>query len=362
MIFISDWLSRLGRLVVTQPLSVEVAGCQDEYARSVGLRRLGLRVLWRKFLLILWGQSSRCVERLQPQWRKGLWIYARTAQVGDSLMDLACRNIYKDAGFQIDLLTSKNLAEFYAGDAWFDRVSSSPQDFLEESYDFIIIQSVHHRAFKAKVKFFKELPWVCIQGFYDVPDFSRTEWGARRVFDLLGKSPAPEYFDYSALQKFSVQSTQFQTPSEIPLVIAVGGMDAVRTFKGWSALIQMLALDASFSEVVLIGAGESANLASEEIMQLDTGGLKITSLVGKTTLADCFNILKRAQLFVAADGGLLHLAVAASAKRIVSLFIVGIPPELRIPVNYRADALTSASGDVNDIAVRAVANKIQARI
>jgi heptosyltransferase-2 len=103
-------------------------------------------------------------------------------------------------------------------------------------------------------------------------------------------------------------------------------------------------------------------LASEEIMQLDTGELKITSLVGKTTLADCFNILKRAQLFVAADGGLLHLAVAASAKRIVSLFIVGIPPELRIPVNYRSDALTSASGDVNDIAVRAVANKIQARI
>ena len=361
MIFISDWLKRVGRAVVTQPLSVEVAGCQEEYASSVGLQRLGLRVLWRKFLLILWGQSALCVEQLKPHWRRGLWIYARTAQVGDSLMDLACRNIYKDAGFQIDLLTSHNLAELYADDSWFDRVSSSPQDFLEEKYDFIIIQSVHHRALKDKVKFFKNVSWVCIQGFYDVPDFSRTEWGARRVFDLLGKTPTPEYFDGSALQKFSGKSANFLKSSEIPLVIAVGGMDSVRTFRGWSQLIQMLASDATFSQVLLIGSGESARLASEEIMQLDTGEMTVNNLVGQTTLADCFNILKSANLFVAADGGLLHLAVAASAKRIVSLFIVGIPPELRIPVKYRSDALTSVSGDVNDIAVSAVANKIQAR-
>jgi len=358
---LTGWIERLGREVVTQPLSVEVPSCQEEYFASVGPVKLGFRVLGRKLSLIFWGQSALRRQHLNPEWKKCLWIYTRTAQVGDSLMDLACRNIYKEIGITVDLLTTQNLSELYRGDIWFNKISHNPDDFLKDKYDFIIVQSIHHRSLKFKVKYFKPLPWVCIQEFFDVPDFSRTEWGARRVFDLARQSPSLTHFEYSSRQKFSNDKVQHQKQHNRPLVIAVGGVDAVRTYTHWRKVVEVLATQNVASEVCLIGSGKSAEAMAEEILTLANSTLRVENQVGKTSLADCFTILCNANIFLAADGGLLHLAVAASAKRIIGLFIVGIPPELRIPMEYRADALISSTGDVNDIDIWHIANKITSK-
>lgn len=361
MKILTGWFDRLGRAVVTQPLSVEVPSCQEEYFASVGPVKLGFRVLGRKLSLILWGQSALRCQHLSPEWKRCLWIYTRTAQVGDSLMDLACRNIYKEMGITVDLLTTKNLSELYHGDSWFNNVSHIPEAFLNEKYDFIIVQSIHHRSLKYKLKYFKPFPWVCIQEFFDVPDFSRTEWGARRVFDLARQSPSPAHFEYSSRQKFSNENVKRGNQRNRSLVIAVGGVDAVRTYVQWKKVVEVLATQNVQTEVCLIGSGRGAEAMADEILKLANSNLKVENLVGKTSLADCFTILSNTNIFVAADGGLLHLAVAASAKRIVSLFIVGIPPELRIPMEYRADALISSTGDVNDIDISRIASKIMSK-
>ena len=53
------------------------------------------------------------------------------------------------------------------------------------------------------------------------------------------------------------------------------------------------------------------------------------------------------------------MGVALQVPQIVSMFIKGIPPDLRIPEDYRALAITSQTGLIDDISTEEVMAKIQ---
>ena len=59
------------------------------------------------------GQQSLMKDKADTGWKKGLWIYFRTAQIGDSLMDLAARDFFISRGCRIDLLTHEKLKDLY---------------------------------------------------------------------------------------------------------------------------------------------------------------------------------------------------------------------------------------------------------
>ena len=115
------------------------------------------------------------------------------------------------------------------------------------------------------------------------------------------------------------------------------------------------------SSVTLIGTGEQAESGARDILQLGLG-IKVSNLVNQLNLPQCLQVLARTQLLLVADGGAMHMGVAMQVPKIVSLFIKSIPPELRLPIQYQSDAITSLTGGVTDIVAQQIVDKALALI
>ena len=354
---LTAWIRRQGLGIVTQPLANKVDGTEKDYIQTEGLMKLGLRIIRRKLMLRRTGQSRSLRMSADPKWRKGLWIYKRTPQIGDALMDLACRSFFKECNCSIDLLTDANIEVLLQNDPWFNDVTSDVNTLLHRDYDFVVIQSIHHRSLQDKIKYFKHNPWVCMQGFYDVPDFARAQWGAHRLADLWKKTEVAN-FSFHAKQKLLFDPTA--NPRDISLTLVLGGKDLCRTYDDWAEVLENLARN-GVSSVTLIGTGEQAESCARDILQLGLG-IKVSNLVNQLNLPQCLQVLARTQLLLVADGGAMHMGVAMQVPKIVSLFIKSIPPELRLPIQYQSDAITSLTGGVTDIVAQQIVDKALALI
>ena len=356
MKFFIRWLHKQGQEIVTQPLSHQVVGMQEAYIRTEGLSKLGWRVIRRKIYLFFSGQNSLMKDKADAGWKKGLWIYFRTAQIGDSLMDLAARDFFNSCGCHVDLLTHEKIKDLFEGDEWFGKVTSDVNSLKAEDYDFVIIQSVHHRALKAKVQFFKSKPWLCMQGFYDVPDFARAPWGAQRLMDFWSMQNSKD-LERLGTQKLSSQRLVSYENKITDITIVLGGVDPVRTYAHWDLVLQSLGLFQN-KLIALIGTGEVAELTAQAILNLNLN-LKIRNTVNQLSLSECIDELARTKLLLVADGGAMHLGVAVQVPQMISLFIKDIPPNLRIPNRYHEHAIVSSTGFIKDIDPNQIAQKIK---
>ena len=346
------FLRSQGRLITTQPLSQSVPARSD-YAQTEGLEHLGQRVLIRKLYLLINSQLNNLKNCANGKWKKGLWIYDRTSQIGDSLMDLSCRSVLNELGLEIDLLCKENIKDLYYGDSWFHQVFSDPNDCQNQKYDFVIIQSIHQRALRRKIKYFKSLPWVCIQGFYDVPDFARAQFGVERIRDLW--SIKHQIADYHAKQKINLEPITVRK-DRLRLAFALGGMDKVRTYTKWGEVFGKLQLPAT-TQITLLGTGEGAASQSIDI-STKFSKLNIINKVNKTNLDDVKKILSIQDLLICPDGGLMHLGVACNTTKIVALFINTIPPLYRLPNHYIDASITSNTELVDDIEPTIIGDRI----
>jgi len=356
-----SWIEQLGQWVITQPLSRSVPGNELSYRKSEGLRKLGWRHLRKLIYLQLHGQSALMATKGHPNWKRGLWIYQRTAQIGDSLMDLAPRNLFKLKGLEVDLLTPKHLCEIFQDDPYFSRVFDRIEKNQFKDYDFVIVQSVHHRALKEKIKHFPKLPWICIQGFYDVPDFARSQWSAQRLIDVFDWSEEQKNLEQLAYPKLGgiKPSSKFDSEPNIDVMIAIGGMDPSRTYHQWKQVIEELG-NLQVKECVLIGLGDVAEQEAKKIQNELGHLLKIKNLINQTSLIDCARLLEKTQTLFTADGGMMHLGVASGTHEIVALFTQGINPSFRLPYAHIEGAIQVKSGEINDIAPNVIIERFKA--
>ena len=352
MCSLKRWIRGQGLGIVTQPLSKQVKGTENEYIQTEGLMKLGLRIVRRKLMLRITGQNNSLCMRADPTWRKGLWIYKRTPQIGDALMDLACRSFFNDCNCSVDLLTEANIALLLQNDPWFNKVTSDVRTLLHSDYDFVVIQSIHHRSLQDKIKYFKRTSWVCIQGFYDVPDFARGQWGAQRLMDLWQMNEAVD-LTFHAKQKLFLDPAS--NTRDISLTLVLGGKDMSRTYADWAGVMAGLAKN-GVSNVTLIGTGGQAASSARDILNLALE-IEVSNLVDQLNLPQCLQILARTQLLLVADGGAMHMGVAMNVPNIVALFIKTIPPDLRLPLNYQPNAITSHTGAVQDIEAQHIVDK-----
>ena len=364
-----SWIERLGLMVVTQPLSHPVPGNEHNYQQSEGLRKLGHRQLRKLVYLQLHSQRHLLRVRADPLWRKGLWIYERTAQIGDCLMDLAPRSLFKEHGLEVDLLTLPHLAPLFAFDPCFGAVLTDAKLAQLKPYDFVIVQSVHHRALIKKINYFHDLPWLCIQGFYDVPDFSRMRWSTQRLIDCfgwkrgVGMLSGEPGFEAHARQKLWLPQHKLQPPLEpahaLELVLVLGGVDPVRTYHRWPELLILLS-ELGYSTCLLIGKGDVAHQSAKDIEAQMHGLLDVNNQINRTSIMECAQILSRTSLLITADGGMMHLAISSGTRHIISLFTQGIAPEYRLPQDLIGQALQSVGQDLNLITPQEIAQKILA--
>jgi heptosyltransferase-2 len=355
-----SWIEELGQQVITQPLSNAVPGNELNYRNSEGLRKLGWRHLRKLIYLKLNKQDGLMVVKANPSWKKGLWIYQRTAQIGDSLMDLAPRNLFKMNGLEVDLLTPKHLCEIFQDDPYFNKVFDRIENGELNEYDFVIIQSVHHRALKEKIKHFPRLPWICIQGFYDVPDFARSRLSAQRLIDVFEWTQEQKNLEQHAHQKLGIHkpSSNLDSQPNIEVMIAIGGMDPSRTYHQWDQVIRELST-LGINECVLIGKGDLAEQEAKKIQNELSHLLKIKNLINLTSLIDCAQMLERTRTLFTADGGMMHLGVASGTRKIVALFTQGINPSFRLPHPHVDGAIQVSSGEINDIAPNLIVDRFK---
>ena len=371
-----SWIERMGMMVVTQPLSRPVPGNELNYQHSEGLRKLGYRQLRKLVYLQLHSQRHLMRDRADPLWSKGLWIYERTAQIGDSLMDLAPRSLFKEHGLEMDLLTLPHLAPLFEFDPCFGLVLTDAKVAQQKHYDFVIVQSVHHRALIKKIRYFHDLPWICIQGFYDVPDFSRMRWSTQRLIDCFGWQEGAithtdeAQFEAHARQKLWLPEANTtllnSSPSRVPpseeksheLVLALGGVDPVRTYHRWPELLVLLS-ELGYRTCLLIGKGEAAERSATDLKGVMQGVVSVDNQVNRTTVMECAQILSNSTLLITADGGMMHLAISSGTRHIISLFTQGIAPEYRLPKDLMGEALQSVSQDLNLITPQEIVKRIQ---
>jgi heptosyltransferase-2 len=330
---IATWLHRKAAETWTPPFPQAVPSDAARYAAATPLRR----ILWRRLRRTLWlaatGQRRLERDRVGPADRRILWIHAGMPQVGDSLMDLACRGLLRDR--EVDLLIDPHLVPLYAHDDVFRHVHGDPADAAKNAYDLAIVLGVSSHNLGAKLRHFRALPWVSLHGFYTGPEFHRTLFAGYRLVQLLG-GPAGETEAVAAACPHVVAGAAAVAAVDalaLPdrfVALAVGGVRGWRTYARWAEVVAAMRAAGVGEPLVLVGA---ANGAAERDRILESAGAGVIDRVDRHSLPEVYEILRRATLAVCADGGLLHLANAARTPT-VALFAERIDPGYRLtPAN-----------------------------
>ncbi len=76
----------------------------------------------------------------------------------------------------------------------------------------------------------------------------------------------------------------------------------------WAAFFELVCKKYPDQKFVLLGSKDEESLASQ--LYINNGN--IISLIGKTTIDETFAVIKKSNLFIGLDGGLLHVAVACN--------------------------------------------------
>jgi heptosyltransferase-2 len=350
---VAAWLRRRAAETWTPPFPQPLPSNAARYAAAAPLRR----ILWRRFRRALWlratGQRRLERSRIGEGDRRILWIHAGMPQVGDSLMDLACRGLLR--GRAVDLLIDPHLVPLYAHDDVFAHAWGDPAEAAKNAYDLVIVLGASSHNLGAKLRHFRDCPWVSLHGFYTGPEFHRTLFAWYRLDQLLGGSASESEVLPVACPHLVVAAEAVRAVDALALparfvAVAVGGVRDWRSYAHWAEVVTALRAAGVDEPVILLGA---ANGRAERDRILATAAAGVIDRVERHALPEVYEILRRATLAVCADGGLLHVANAARTPT-VSLFAERIDPAYRLTPANRSIAFYDAI-EVSRIAPQAIA-------
>ncbi|MGC1173328.1 glycosyltransferase family 9 protein [Polaromonas sp.] len=324
----------------------------QEYIAEAGYRKLGWRALRRRLVFRMSGQAKLKINSLKNAGNRGLWLYFGEGQIGDALMDLAPRSLLHAQGFSMDLLTDTTIARLFDDDPWFTGVTSDVSAVAEVAYDFVIVLSHKRRSLQPKIRHFRALPWVSILEDFTGPNFDRAAYATQRLADLLELELSPAEFARHACQKLKPSTAspglaQNAAQMDQAIALSVGGVDPLRTYKHWPAVMAQLVRQGK-TAFILIGSDNGLVEARRIVLELGNSAL-VHNYVGKCSLAQSHYLLAAARIIVCVDGGLMHLA-ATTQTPLIGLFSSAIRPEWRLPPSRPLTLFAcSISADVNDI-------------
>ena len=356
------WRDRLLRETYTPPFPQHLPSNVATFTAVEPVRK----ILWRRLRRSLWlaanGQARLERQRIAPTDRRILWIHRGHPQVGDSLMDMACRTLLRGRPGRIDLLTDAHLVALYAADDVLARVYGDADEAAADAYDLVIVLSASAQSLRDKLRCFRRLPYVNLHGYYTGPEFHRMLFGFYRLAQLLGLHLSEAEVDRMACQHLIVGEAARLAVDSIGLpthfiAIGVGGVHAWRTYRHWPAVLESLARCGVDLPVVLLGSTNGRTMRDAIVAAADpvAAGAPIDR-VDRHALPEAAEILRRSQLAICCDGGLLHVAHAVRAPT-VSLFAERVEPAYRLTAANRSIALYAPT-EVSDIAPQVVAQTI----
>jgi heptosyltransferase-2 len=332
---------------VTQPIARPVPADDARFLACKGPGRIALRLLRRELEVALSGQARHERSRIDPGWRRALWIHAEAPQIGDALMDLAPRSLLTAHGIAVDLLAARTVAALFTGDRHFGRALSDPASVRGADHDFAIVDSRSWKALASKRRRLPSLPWVSLKGDYLAYDYHRGLLAARRVAALLGTELDARAEAEHARQKLCLgdETSANTEPGHGTVALALGGVQPERTYRSWPAVAAGLHAH-GVERFLLLGSDNGRAMAEAVRQRLPEGSW--LDLVGRTDLHTTRRSMRQASLVLAADGGLMHLALTTPTP-VLALFDASVDPAWRLPPGFAGQALRADRPDVNGI-------------
>ena len=351
-----DWVDRLARLGITQPIAAPVPADDAHFLASKGRFRVVQRLLKRGLEVLLSGQRGRRRERIEPGWKRAIWFHAEAPQIGDALMDLAPRSLLAEHGIAVDLLAPPATAALFSGDRLLHRVTADEAGIAAADYDFAIVDADSRLALTAKRRRAPDLPWVSIRARYLGYDFQRGLLATRRLAELLGVQLSAADEARHARQKLLVETTveEVAAASSRPrIAVALGGVRAERSYRQWIGVAERLLAERD-CEFILLGSANAR--ADRDAWLAGPAALAQRSLdqVERTNLPGAAATMAGCDLVLCADGGLMHLALTTTTP-VLALFDASVDPAWRLPASFEGKALRADGRDVNRISLEDVA-------
>ncbi|MDP9108836.1 MAG: hypothetical protein M3N23_07180 [Pseudomonadota bacterium] len=348
----SGWLRRWLAALTTPPFSRDLPiDLHPLHGKST------LSLLWRRtrpwLTLLLARQGGLIRSDIPANARRILWIYKGTPQVGDALMDLSSRVMLRGR-VEVDLLTDPHLAQLFAADEIFQRVLSDSAQLKVDDYDLVIADSYKARCLRAKLQLLRRVPVVTMRGYFSGPEFNRTLFSFYRMQQLLGDTSLP-LPDVMRPALFATE-TDAHIAARLPIVphavaFAIGGVAPERTYAHWDAVIAAWQQVQPGAQVILLGSPNGRRDA-DQIAASVAPGAALIDCVGKHSLCETFEIVRRCRAMVCCDGGLLHVALAAGVP-VLALFDAAVAPAMRL-VGADATRAIQSAGSVSAISPQQV--------
>ena len=261
----------------------------------------------------------------------------------------------------MDLLTDKYYASLYRHDRYLRTVFSEPEAIDPARYDFGIQDFFNTRSLRIKRRVCPDLPFATLQGFFAGADYNRLLFSCYRIHHLLGYPHTTQELRSFLRPRLFLEDEPPPLPKERGrgrVAHAVGGKYPARTYRKWPEVLRHLIAiwpsEQSFPEFVL--AGSPNGLADVPAVMAALGNREARSFVDALTLRATARLISDCDLFVGADGGLMHCAIAADLPG-VALF-GRVLPSLRLPPETEMQAFYDAI-DVNRIPPQAVAEAVR---
>ncbi len=292
-----------------------------------------------------------------------LLVYSGVNNIGDALMDLSGRALVGGTPYKLDVLLDPSLAELFRHDRFFSNIYTDFREVDFGEYDFVILNKLGIRVIKEKARHASQSRFTSLIGWYAGRNYNHIQF-SYYAFNKILKCGIDDrdLFENSRLVLDAPRCDDFPSESGAGRVaISVGGRESHRIYGKWANVLASLDNDDELSrfEYVLVGSDNGLKEAND-LIGMQFRHLRLTSLVGKLKIHECFSLLGQSRLFVGADGGLLHIAHAAGAPTI-ALFSNDIDPRTRYVENdfFKCSPLTGAS-DVTSIAPEDVVDVMRA--
>lgn len=339
---------------ISQSITHPIDSNKRTYLLEKGIPKLGWRAFRRLLAYRLSGQKKYLVDQIKPQWQKCLWLYYDVPQIGDALMDLAPRSLLDERGIQVDLFCPPHIASLFEDDPWLNKVESDQSKIDANQYDFVIVSSLKWRSIRHKLRLARRLPWFSVFGKFSGPEINRALYSAKKIAEALDAKLDQNQLHFHSHQKLGLNQPLNALDHKGSITtLAVGGADPTRTYKHWYEVVLALKKMGS-KDVVLVGSENGASFV-EKLLSLQDNTFKIKDLVGKTSLKECQKVMAESSLIIAADGGLMHIAISMN-KPVIGLFNSAINPNWRLPDELQAYSIQTKSRDISAIPPQDIIN------
>lgn len=360
------YIDRCAQKLTKIPYAV-VPHTADDFLRSHSRLKLAKKFLHRYLSLAVSGQLKREIRRIETGMRV-LWIYVGKSNFGDAIMDLSGRALLRNSNITVELLTLPKLQPVFCEDDVFRKVYSSVEQIEDRQYDAIVLNEFNYQSIELKTQHFAKLPFACLFQYFYGPDRNQTLFSFAAVNDVFQRGLDDNELIEAAKPYLSVDETtrlaadRSLSGAAPDLALAVGGLDARRTYDAWLDVLQWLdrtACGETPLRVALLGSDNGLQVANE-IAKHAFERLEIHSLVAELSLLEAREVIARSRLFAGCDGGLMHVAHTTDTPS-VTLFAHLEPPHLRLTRGCRSLAIHS-HGAVSGIAPEEVARAIFERL